>query len=224
MVKTDPVKALKAALTDKLHIDTASNPLYVRMDGESIVIDGMVERISQKKRALYIAMGLAGPSGVVDRLKVRPSAHMTDEEIKEHMEDAIDGESALQLSKINIEVRDGVMDIEGTVGSLSHKRLAGVLAWWIPGSKDVINSLEVVPPEDDTDDEIADALRMVLDKDRLVDAPSVSISVKDWIVTLGGVACNDTEKEAAEDDAWYIWGVNEVVNNMTVRAGAHPIP
>ena len=108
------------------------------------------------------------------------------------------------------------MELEGTVPSLTHKRLAGVLAWWVPGSMDVINSLEVDPPEDDNEDEICDAVKLVLEKDRLVDAFKVRVAARDWVVTLDGTVSSEGEKAAAEKDAWYVWGVNEVKNNLSV--------
>ena len=55
---------------------------------------------------------------------------------------------------------NGVVTLNGEVPSLSHKRLAGVLAWWVPGTRDVINGLEEVPPEEDNDDELIDAMHV----------------------------------------------------------------
>lgn len=211
----DRVKALKAALTDRLHIDQGTHPIHVALEDDFIVIEGMVDNVSQKKSALLIAMGLPS-SGVIDRLRVRPSTLMSDDQIRDHLRDAIEAEGVLGPGKIKIEVNNSVVDLEGEVVSLSHKRLAGVLAWWVPGSTDVINSIEVNPPEDDTGDEIRDALLQVLEKDRLVDASSITVSVKDWGVTLGGIARSQAEKDAAEDDAWYVWGVNSVINNIEV--------
>jgi osmotically-inducible protein OsmY len=40
-------------------------------------------------------------------------------------------------------VKEGVVTLDGEVSSLAHKRLCGVLAWWVPGSRDVVNGLEV---------------------------------------------------------------------------------
>ncbi len=223
-IDNDPVKALKAVLTDKLHIDLRSNPVSVRMEGASLLIEGVVEDIARKKRALLAAMGLSGVEGVIDRLRVRPSKPMTDAEIRDHFRSAVAGEPTLKDAEIKAEVENGVVDIEGTVGSITHKRLAGVLAWWVPGSLDVINSLEVSPPMSDNEDEIIDAMRIVLEKDRLVDASSVRCSCAGFVVTLDGTAASDESRRAAEDDAWYLWGVNEVVNNIIVApppAGAH---
>lgn len=216
MTEKDPVKTLRAALTDKLHIDLRENPIDVRIEGDSVVIEGTVERVAQKKRTLFIAMGLDGVSGVIDRLRVRPAKRMTDDEIRDHLERAFSEEPTLDPSVINAEVTGGIVDLEGQVGSLSHKRFCGVLAWWVPGAIEVINSLEVVPPEEDSPEEVKDALGIVLDKDRLVDASSITASVKDWVVTLEGTVRGEAEKLAAEDDAWYIWGVNDVANNIKV--------
>jgi osmotically-inducible protein OsmY len=81
---------------------------------------------------------------------------------------------------------------------------------------EVINSLEVFPPEEDSPGEINDALRIVLEKDHLVDAITITSSTKDWVVTLSGSVRSEAERDAAEDDAWYIWGVNDVANNIKV--------
>jgi osmotically-inducible protein OsmY len=212
----DPIKTLRAALTDRLHLDPRKNHIDITMEADAVVMEGEAPMAALKKRALLIAMGLEGTSGVVDRLKVRPANKMTDDEIKDHLYGALSEEPTIDPALITADVTDGKVDLEGQVASLSHKRLCGVLAWWVPGSTDVINSLEVVPPQEDSTGEINDALRIVLDKDPLVDACSISFSTKDWVVTLTGTARSEAERDAAEDDAWYIWGVNDVVNEIKV--------
>jgi osmotically-inducible protein OsmY len=104
------------------------------------------------------------------------------------------------------------------VPSLSHKRLAGVLAWWVPGSREVINGLAVEPPQADSDDEITDAVRLVLDKDRFVPADQIRVRTRGRVVTLEGIVANQTLCELAECDAWYVFGVDRVVNHLQVSA------
>ncbi len=211
------VKKLKALLTENLHINPARNPIHIRLEGDSIVLEGMVERVAYKKKALLCAMGLEGIKGVVDRLRVRPAKKMGDREIKHHIIDAITEEPTLNADTIEVEVKDGVVDLEGRVPSLSHKRLCGVLAWWVPGSTDVINSLIVDPPEEDSPEELEDAIRIVLEKDKLADASSVNIRVdENWVVTLTGTVKSPAESLAIEDDTWYVWGVNDVINRIEV--------
>ncbi len=219
------VKALKAALTEELKFDPNEFPIALRVEDGSVVMEGMVENVALKKRALLLALGLQEVQGVIDRLRVRPSVRMSDDEIRDHMQDALAEESALNGLDIKVEVSEGVVDLEGQVWSLSHKRLAGVLAWWIPGALDVINSIEVVPPEADSEGELSDAVRLALEKDRLVDAQSLRVSTRGYVVTLEGVTGSAAEREAAEEDAWFTWGVNNVVNNIVVdEASVHKLP
>ena len=42
---------------------------------------------------------------------------------------------------VEFAVEDGIVTLDGEVPSLTHKRLAGVFAWWVPGSRDVINGM-----------------------------------------------------------------------------------
>ena len=101
--------------------------------------------------------------------------------------------------------------------SLSHKRAAGVIAWWTPGCRDVINSLDVQPPEDDNDNEVIDALTLVLEMDPLIQADQIRASCRDYVVTLYGSARTTEERRQAEFDAWCIFAVDDVVNRIEVR-------
>ena len=118
---------------------------------------------------------------------------------------------------ITISVVENVVTLDGDIPSLSHKRLAGVLAWWVPGSRDVVNGLGVEPPEEDNDDEVSDAVRLVLGKDPFVDATRIHVSARDYVVTLEGLVPAEGEREMAEFDAWYVFGVDKVVNRIEVR-------
>jgi osmotically-inducible protein OsmY len=111
---------------------------------------------------------------------------------------------------------EGVVLLEGQAPSLSHKRLAGALAWWVPGSRDVLNCLEVVPPEEDNDGEITDAVKLILDKDPFVDDVQILVNARNRVVTLEGVVRSEGEKDMAEFDAWFAFGVDKVINNIQV--------
>jgi len=114
-------------------------------------------------------------------------------------------------------VEAGVVTLDGWVISLSHKRLAGVLAWWTPGCRDVVNALEVVPPEQDGDDEISDALLLVLEMDPLIlHSGRIRIQTQDGVVTLQGLVRSQAEKERAEQDAWCLFAVDNVINRIAV--------
>jgi osmotically-inducible protein OsmY len=114
-------------------------------------------------------------------------------------------------------VAGGVVVLNGELPGLVGKRLAGVLAWWVPGSRDVINGIAVTPFEEDSDDAIADAVALVLEKDPFVDAGQIRIGVRRAVVSLTGLVPTESEREMAEFDAWYVFGVDAVDNRIEVR-------
>jgi osmotically-inducible protein OsmY len=91
------------------------------------------------------------------------------------------------------------------------------MAWWVPGVRDVINGIAVEPPEDDGPDMIAEAIRVVLEKDPFVDASQVRVGVRLTLVRLTGLVSAETQREAAERDAWCMFGVDNVINEIEVR-------
>lgn len=205
-----------------------------------LTIEGEVPSVAAKKLALERTAALKSVTGLVDRLRVTPAQAMGDGEIRVLLRDALLQEPAFsdcrllevtsggtetvqdpaasRQGEITFEVVDGVVTLNGAVPGLGHKRLAGVLAWWVPGSRDVINGLADTPREEDNDDEITDAVRIALEKDPFVDAGQVRAETRDAVVTLRGQVPTDSERHMAEADAWYVFGVDRVVNELEVRA------
>jgi osmotically-inducible protein OsmY len=118
---------------------------------------------------------------------------------------------------IEFTIDDGIVTYEGVVQSLSHKRVMGVLAWWTTGCRDVVNALDVVPGEEDNDAEVGEALRLVLEMDPLVDASQITASCRDGTVTLRGYVRTAEERRQAEVDAWALFAVDHVTNEIEVR-------
>lgn len=126
------------------------------------------------------------------------------------------GRSDWGEQRIEIEVREGTVILAGQVLSLTHRRLAEVLAWWAAGCERVENLLHVVPPEQETDDELTDAIRLVLEKDPLVRPDALKVTVRDGVVTLEGGLASDDERLLAVQDVWYVPGVQDVVDRIAV--------
>jgi osmotically-inducible protein OsmY len=235
----DIIKAVHAALEHELRINLHQYPVHIMVSNSDLVLEGTVEDIVAKKLALELAAVVPGVKGIVDRLRVAPAQAMGDGDVRDHVRNALLQEPVFaqcairvwdkgQLitvqdlqdkvdAVIEVYVADGVVTLNGQVPSLSHKRLAGVLAWWVPGSQDVINGLAVTPPEEDSDEEIIEAVRLVLEKNPFVNADQIHVHCRNAVVTLTGSVSNVTEQHMAEFDAWYVFGVNKVVNELTTR-------
>ena len=233
------MKRVELAFEHDRRIDLHKHRIKIALDPEgALVLEGELGNIAAKKIALERAAAVSGVKGIVDRLRIAPSKRMGDGEIRDHVRDALLEEAcfagcsirtggregsrgkpaAAPQSWIDIVVDDGVVTLDGQVSSLSHKRLAGALAWWVPGSRDVVNGLEVVPDQKDSAGEIAEAVKLVLEKDPFVNANRIRVTVRDSVVTLEGLVVNDSEREMAEMDAWYVFAVDGVINNLAVQA------
>lgn len=85
---------------------------------------------------------------------------------------------------IIVTIDEGCITLSGQVESISHRRLAEVLMWWTEGCEFVDNQLQIVPPERDTDNEITDAVRIVLEKDPLVHAGQLLVGTAAGVVMM----------------------------------------
>jgi len=226
------------ALLSEPRIGLHEHPLDLKFEAGTLTMEGEVVSVAAKKLALERAAALPEVLGIVDRVHVVPAQPMGDREIRDHLRDALLQEPAFlehaiavidkgsrenarrpdaATGYIEISVDDGIVTLNGDVPSLARKRLIGVLAWWVPGSRDVVNGLAVTPPEEDSDEAIADALALVLEKDPFVNASQIRIGVRRSMVTLTGVVPADSEREMAEFDAWYVFGVDAVDNRIDVH-------
>jgi len=231
---------VRVALGHEPRVNLHRYPLRIGLDDDgALVLEGETENIAAKKLALELAASVPGIAGIVDRVRVVPAQRMGDGQIRDHVRDALLGEPAFENCAIRVQVdnrwatarepisgpgdsievsvNDGVVTLNGRVGSISHKSLAGALAWWVPGSRDVINGLEVAPPQEESDSETTEAVRLVLEKDPLINADSIHVSTLNSVVTLEGLATNQNEKEMSEMDTWYIFGVDKVINRLETR-------
>ncbi len=205
----------------------------------SLVVEGEVESVAAKKLALERIGALPSVDLIVDRLHVRPAETMGDAEIRAHLRNALVQEpsfAGLQVTELkgvsrerissppepigdlDYEVENGIVTLNGSAPGLSTKRLAGVLAWWVPGSRDVINGMAVAESESDSPQSIEEGVRIALQKDPFVNAGQIRVGVRNRVVRLTGLVPSEAERDMAERDAWYVFGVDDVINEITVES------
>jgi osmotically-inducible protein OsmY len=214
-------------------------PDLFEIDAEgTATIAAEVENVAIKRLALERLASTPGVTAIIDRLRVKPAMAMSDDGILDHLRKAFYDEPSFRQLKlkereggeaklvrnafeeargeIEFEVKKGVVILNGRVPGLVTKRLAGVLAWWVPGSRDVINGIAVEPPEEDSPDQIEEAVRIALDKDPFVDESQVRVGVRARTVRLTGLVHSSEARDAAEWDAWYVSGVDDVINEIEI--------
>jgi len=231
-------RQVHALLERESRINLHRHPIALSNAGGVVVLQGEVADVAAKKRALERAASVAGVDGIVDRLRVAPGESRGDGAIRDSLvrmllespefrnctlRSTTNGRTESHRSadpqgvgEVGISVADGVIVLEGRVISQSHKRFAGVLAWWTPGRRDVVNSLEIEPPYEDRDDEVAEVLGLVLEADPLLRADRIRPRCEGKVVILEGAVRTERQKRRAELDAWSLFGVDRVVNRLQV--------
>jgi osmotically-inducible protein OsmY len=234
--KSLPVSDLYARLQHQLGLDARQQQVAIEMMGGVVVLDGEVDDISTKRRVARAAREAFGEDQVEDRLTVRPTQSREDGAISTTLCETLLQESVFRRFSMNLwrkeemhMIRDvpangeghldvivdnGVVTLAGEVWSLSHARMAELLAWWTPGVRGVINRLAIVPDEQDNDDEISDAVRLALDKDPLVQSEQIRVTTRDQVVILEGLVRGSEERQMAELDVWYLGSAVAGVSNQ----------
>ena len=230
--------AIRRALLSEPRVRPTGGPIHLAFVNGDLTMDGEVDHIAGKKLALEAAARVPGVANIVDRLRVRPPTPMGDGEIRDKVRDALLEEITLEsctirvldqgrlatvrepadaVGTIDVRVEDGIVTLDGDVAGPGQKRMAGVLAWWVPGSRDVINGIGVTPPEQDSEAAVTDAVLQVLEKDPFINSESIRVRTRRAVVTLDGTVPREAELKLAEDDAWYVFGVDKVVNRLSVQ-------
>lgn len=233
MEEASVLRVIRGELGKEPRLVPALGTLSLRFHDGVLFMDGEVATVGAKRLALERAAGVWCVQGIVDRLHVSPALRMSDGALARRLGIALarermfaayaitcDGRRGRRAGDghglIDYRVEDGVVTLRGAVMRLDHKRMAGVLAWWMPGSRDVVNAIAVEPPDDDSDRTMADDLRAVLRKDPLLSAARIRVSVHHCAVRLSGSVASRSESERAESDAWCLFGVERVENTLAV--------
>lgn len=240
-MQTDAVrKQVHAALERERRINLHRHPVKIESADGTVTLEGEVADVAAKRLALQLAASVHGVRNVVDRLRVAPGERRGDGAVRDSAARLLLEQPELRgcslnlrtnekievlrlvtddpAGEIQLSVNDGVVVLEGTVISQSHRRFAGALAWWIPGRRDVINALEVRPAYEDRDDEISEVMRLVLEADPEINADQIRTNCNGKVVFLDGAVPSEQQKRRAELDAWSLLSIRGVVNRLDVSS------
>ncbi|HVL69799.1 MAG TPA: BON domain-containing protein [Vicinamibacterales bacterium] len=233
-----------------------------------VTLEGEVEGADDKAEAVRIAQQTEGVTRVEDRLRIkgeapaagdrgpaadtdrarqddrrpgeleRPDVWLTTKvQSKYFLDDDVKGRA------INVDTRDGVVTLNGTVSSEAERRQAIALARNTDGVRDVVDRLQVVPQGKRADDPAVGTSGQSprtadRDRDRVnVERPdawittkvqakyfldgdikgrNIDVDTQNGVVTLTGTVENDAQKRLAEQIARDTEGVTRVQNKLTV--------
>ncbi|HBB66560.1 MAG: transport-associated protein [Elusimicrobia bacterium GWA2_56_46] len=124
----------------------------------------------------------------------------------------------LKGDDVRVESKDGAVTLTGIVAKNFHQSLAQETVVGLPGVKSVKNMLVVKNslPSANSDAWLRDRVKITLMFHKSVSAMKTEVKVEEGVVTLGGQAESQAQKELTTEYARDVEGVKDVKNEMTV--------
>jgi osmotically-inducible protein OsmY len=144
---------------------------------------------------------------------------MTNKDLKQFVESALDWEPSLDAKDIGVSVDDAVVTLRGNVASYAEKITAERVALRVYGVKAVANDLVVhlVSGFERTDTEVAQAAVTALKWNTIVPSDRITVTVNSGWLALNGTLDSQYQKDAAARAVRDLTGVKGVSNNIKVE-------
>lgn len=183
-------------------------------------LEGTAPSFKDKKAAADLIGLLTGAERVVNHLRVAPRQVLSDHAILQRLRAALGELPATAPTAIRPEVRNGVVELNGTAGSLSIRCAAECVAWSVGGVTGVVNRIRVAgaaPPAD-----LARQMEADLCACLSLPAGTVKVEFQQSTVRLAGTVPSPYHRLAVEDLARAHELVHDVVNGLEVTPAKEP--
>lgn len=191
-----------------------ANDIDIKVNQGVVTLEGQVDNILSKERAVRIARMTRGVRSVIDKISVDP-LERTDQEIRRDVLHAIASDPVTDSWKISTTVSDRTVTLRGTVTSFTEKQLAERIAKGVRGVTAVDGQLSIDYDTVRTDSEIKTEIEQRFAWDARLDDDRPGVEVNDGEVTLSGFVGSDYEKMIARTDAW-VTGVTGVDDGQLI--------
>jgi osmotically-inducible protein OsmY len=199
-------------------------------DGD-VVLTGTVGSAAERSRA-YVDAWVGGVADVdVSGVQVAKWARdpdmrgakyeaLSDEKTARAVRDALLYDPRVASYDLDVRVRDGEAVLRGEVDNLRARRAALSVARNTVGVLEATNRIRVGPGGQYGADELRESVEDALQRDPLLDAYRIDVTVRGDTVVLQGEVESMYEKARAHDAAATVMGVAEVRNRLDVQTGA----
>jgi osmotically-inducible protein OsmY len=133
-------RAVRAALVWDVYVPDAR--IQSTVSHGWVTLEGSVDRWQQREDAAHSVERLAGVRGVTNRIVVETPA-VDETEIRSAIEGALMRRAEREAKHLQIQVRDGVVTLKGTVDSWAERNAVERLASYTPGVRNLVNEITV---------------------------------------------------------------------------------
>jgi osmotically-inducible protein OsmY len=148
------------------------------------------------------------------------AVNQRDEELRESVEMQLTFAPNVPSDQIGVAVSNGVVSLSGYVRTYADKMAAERAAKSVYGVCVVANDIEVKPPAEIVDPDLANNIADAFRLNVTVPSDRIKVMVRDGWVTLEGKVDSGFQREAPEKAIRYLSGVRGVSNNIEVKPGA----
>ena len=191
-----------------------SSRIKITVDGDTVVLSGVVGTLHEKMRAREDASRLTGVREVRNELVVDKSNKRVDDgELKATAQAGLDANGLVPPGAITVVVSEGWVTLNGNLHHYYEKQAAGHVVRHLTGVQGFTDNLTV---SKDPSVDVTKAISSALSRNAVVDAEKVTVADVDGSVTLTGKVKTIAEKEEAERAASAAPGVVAVKNDLVV--------
>ena len=150
---------------------------------------------------------------------------MADLELKTVVNDALSNNIDLKDKHIDVQVKNRIVTLGGTLETPAQKYSAEQIAWQASGVQGVMNNISVtstLAAPETADEKLARRVEFELYSTRAVSLKNMQINVNNGTATLTGDARSRAERLLAEKIAQSVEGIRKVVNNLAAPDDVQP--
>ncbi len=206
------------AVETELLLDEAvpAHAIDVATEDGIVTLSGSVDSYYAKLEAEDNAESTKGVLEVINNIVVKPPVRL-DSQIRGDIVAALAADPVTESYEVVVNVDDGIVTLTGDVDSYSEKTVAEEVAEGIEGVKLVKNQLTYDLVTDRTDPDIKSDIEYRLRSDATIKSGLIQVTVDEGDVTLDGKVSSAAEKNEAETEAWSVFGVKSVENDLDVE-------
>jgi osmotically-inducible protein OsmY len=213
-------EALTHAIAEELewapHVDAAR--IHISVHDGVVRLQGEVATLAEKKAANRVVWHLQGVTGVRDDIAVRLAENQRhpDEELLRRARQVLLWDSLVPGGQIEVRVENGTITLTGMVNEAFQRVEAEERVQHLAGAIRVDNQLTIRAKQDVAAD-LHKKVRRGLERHSELDSSRIAVNVNGSLVTLSGMVPSFTQRRIAENVAWAVSGVSDVVDLMRVN-------
>lgn len=205
--------AVRSALSRDPRLDDGAVRVGVS-DGVA-TLRGSVRTVAARDAATRLARQARGVAEVDNRLRVRSSTDVSDDEITARVEGALARDPWLMDAELTVLVDDGEVTLAGELPNRYSRARATQLVSAVEGVDGVLDRLTVRPWTHMTDEELRASVLEELFWNPYVDPANLEVEVEGGVVWIGGEA-RDLQAAASARESAFLAGARSVVNEIEV--------